>query len=100
MKKSLLIPILVVSASFSGRAIDLFDSPGPGYRQQIETQLIERAVPRIKVGRDATFPNVSLSLPLTHPKYAPFPSATALDPKHSAPPLSTSIFNAFPSRFA
>ena len=95
MTKSLLIPILLVSASFRGEAIDVFDSPGPGYRQQIERQQIERAVPQVKVVREPTLPNVSRSVPLTHPRYAPFPSATSLHPDHSVPPLSPSVINAF-----
>jgi hypothetical protein len=107
MKKPLLISIIVASASVSSMAADLFDSPGPGYRDQIERHQIERhqiesAFPRwVKdVPRDPVV-NVSFSFPLTHPMYQPVPAATLLDPKNSVPSLSPLIINAFsePIRF-
>jgi hypothetical protein len=100
MKKPLLIPVILASASLSSTAVELIDSPGPGYRHQIETQMIESALPRqMKVVPNPSFPKVRLSLPLTHPKYEPFPAAALL--KHSASPLSPSVTNAFsePIRF-
>lgn len=104
-KKPLLISIIVASASISSMAADLFDSPGPGYRQQIERlerHQIESAFPRwVKdVPRDPVL-NVSFSFPFTHPMYQPVPAATLLDPKNSVPSLSPLIINAFsePIRF-
>ena len=102
MKKPLLISIIVASASISSMAADLFDSPGPGYRHQIERHQIESAFPRwVKdVPRDPVL-NVSFSFPFTHPMYQPVPAATLLDPKNSVPSLSPLIINAFsePIRF-
>ena len=96
MNKSLLIPIIVAAASNSSMAVDLIDSPGPAYRQQIE-----RAFPRAVKERTEYLPKISISFPLTHPTYEPSPAAKLLDSKHSVPPLSPLIINAFsePIRF-
>jgi hypothetical protein len=96
MKKPLLIAIIVASTPLRSMAADLIDSPGPGYRQQMEI-----ATPRVVKERTEDLPRISISLPLTHPAYEPFPAAKLLDSKHSVPPLSFLIINAFsePIRF-
>ena len=95
IKKPLLISVIVASASVSIMAADLFDSPGPGYRHQIES-----AFPR-RVKEVPPVLNVTFLFPLTHPMYQPVPAATLLDPKNSVPSLSPLIVNPFsePIRF-
>jgi hypothetical protein len=89
MKKPLLISIIVASASVSSMAADLFDSPGPGYRQ-IESQYFG-----VKVQRDPITGIVS-QVPYQLLRAAKLP-----EPKNSVPPLSPLIINAFsePIRF-
>ena len=100
MNKTLLLSIIVFgSAPFICKAGDVFDSPGPGYRQQIERVFPRRvkdvpADPIIGVV-------VSSPFPLSQLQYQPFAAANLLDSKNSVPPLSPSITNAFsePIRF-
>ena len=83
MNKTILISIIAMTASVSGMAAD--DSPRPHY------QAPPRAV------RDIPGDKISISFPLTHPMYDPFPAAKLIESKHSVSPLL--IINPFSERF-
>ena len=83
----------VSSISVAG---EIFDSPGPGYRQQIERAFSSRVkdvAPDFCVGRPvihvvtSSFPSVDLP--------TPFPSSKLLDANDSTLALSPSILGAF-----
>ena len=102
MNKPLAVSINVFATALVSNisaAGDVFDSPGPGYWQQIE-----RAFPRPVKDVPTTPIHIapwSWSFSLSHLQNQPFPAAKLLDSTHSAPSLSPSIVNAFsePIRF-